>query len=102
MTSRQMLHDRVTNDFGYHKATEQTGPMHDATRERFVNLAHWVVEHIPAGREQSLALTALQEAQMWANAAIACNLAPLEEAPADKRIREHEERFDNAPGGYNT
>lgn len=74
---RIKLHDRVDNDFGYHKATEVTGPLHDATRAKFNELAHWVVENVPLSREQSLALTALQEAQMWINAAIACNLAPL-------------------------
>lgn len=72
-----MLHGRVDNDFGYHKATEVTGPLHDETRAAFKVLAHWIVDNVPMSREQSLALTALQEAQMWTNAAIACNLAPL-------------------------
>lgn len=73
------LHDRVTNDFGYHKATAETGTMHNAVRAKVGYLAHWLIDNTPAGREQSLMLTALQEAQMWANAAIACNLSPLEE-----------------------
>ena len=71
------IHDRITNDFGYHRATDQTGPMHDAVRSRFAELAHWLVDNVPMGREQSLAFTELQLAQMWANAAIACNLSPL-------------------------
>lgn len=72
--------DRLKNDFGYHKATAQTGPMHDATRAKFLELALWVADtaNVPPGRHQSLALTALQEAQMWCNAAIATQLAPLE------------------------
>lgn len=74
---RTTLHERVINDFGYHKATEQTGPMHDDVRAHCSELAHWLINNVPPGREQSLALTALQEAQMWANAAVACNLSPL-------------------------
>lgn len=72
------LHERIDNDFGYHKATAETGPMHDAVRARFKELAHWLADNTPAGREQMTALTTLQNAQMWANAAIACNLSPLE------------------------
>lgn len=73
----QDMHERIDNDFGYHKATEETAPMHDEVRTHFKELAHWLVSNTPAGREQSLMLTALQEAQMWANAAIACKLSPL-------------------------
>ena len=74
----QDIHERIDNDFGYHKATAETGPMHDDVRSNIKFIAHWLVDHTPAGREQSLMLTALQEAQMWANAAIACKLSPLE------------------------
>lgn len=73
------LPERVKNDFGYHAATAETGPMHDAVRAHCSTLALWLIENTPASREQSLMLTALQEAQMWANAAIACNLSPLKE-----------------------
>lgn len=73
-----MMHNRIDNDLGYHKATAETGPMHDAVRIHVKELAHWLIDNTPSGREQSLMLTALQEAQMWANAAIACNLSPLE------------------------
>lgn len=72
------VHARVTNDFGYHKATEVTGPMHDATRAKFAELAHWVIDNLPYDRHLSLAITSLQEAQMWCNAAIATQLAPME------------------------
>ena len=80
MTNQMMpeIHVRIDNDFGYHKATGETGPMHDAVRAHMKSIAHWLVDNTPAGREQSLMLTALQEAQMWANAAIACKLSPLE------------------------
>lgn len=74
----QDIHERIDNDFGYHKATTETGPMHDNVRAHCKELAHWLVDNTPPGRHQSLAITALQEAQMWANAAIACELSPLE------------------------
>ena len=36
-------------------------------------MAEEIVKHTPPSREQSLALTALEECVMWANAAIARN-----------------------------
>lgn len=72
------LPDRIRNDFGYHPATEVTGPRHDELRRLFADLALTLIELTPVSREQSLALTNLQQALMWANAAVACNLAPLE------------------------
>ena len=63
----------IVNRFGYHPATDVTGPQHDAVRKAYQELAHTVAQGTPAGRHQSLALTALQESMMWANAAIACD-----------------------------
>lgn len=63
----------VAHRFAYHAATGKTAPMHDATRRLYDELAGYVVDFIPPGRHQSLALTALQESMMWANAAIACD-----------------------------
>jgi hypothetical protein len=67
------MYEEIHTRFGYHPATEITGPKHDAVRNRFMGLALWIAETTPLGRHQSLALTALQEAMMWANAAIACD-----------------------------
>ncbi len=72
------LHHRIDNDFGYHKATAETGPMHDATRAKFIELAHWLVDYTPAGRHQSMAISELQLSLMLSNAAIAVALSPLE------------------------
>jgi len=71
-------HDRIDNDFGYHKATAETGPMHDRTRVKFAEIAHWVIDNIPEGRDQSLCITSLEDALMRANKAIATTLSPLE------------------------
>lgn len=78
MPGLQELLERVGNDFGFHPATEVSRPLHEESRQKFLALAEWVVLNVPNGREQSLCLTALQEAAMWSNAGIACNLAPLE------------------------
>lgn len=48
--------------------------LYEQNRAKFIDLARHVVEATPESREQSLALTALQEALMWTNAAIACNI----------------------------
>ena len=36
----------------------------------FIQLAEAIVDTLPEGREQSLALTELEKAQFWANAAL--------------------------------
>lgn len=69
---------RVKNDFGFHAATEVTRPKHERIRQMGLELAKFYIETCPVSRELSLALSSLQEAQMWANAAVACNEAPLE------------------------
>lgn len=62
---------------GYHKATPTTIPVHRGLRQDYMHLAEMVIRSVPPGRERSLALTALQESLMWANAGVAINLAPL-------------------------
>lgn len=54
-------------------APEPTHEMREASakvRAWIVTTAHSVEEHVPDGRWKSLALTALEEALMWANKAI--------------------------------
>lgn len=76
--------DEINRRLGFHPATAETIPLFEDNRARAVELArHWN-ETLPPGREAALAQTALQEAVMWANAAVACNLAPLED-PAARR-----------------
>ena len=74
------LVDRIKNDFGFHPANDVSRPLHEQTRFLYKTLATWIAENTPVSREQSLALTSLQEAAMWTNAAIAVNLAELEES----------------------
>lgn len=85
MPKDQALED-VKNRFAFHPATETTGPQHDALRADCLRLATKLQKTLPDGRHKSLALTALQEAMMWGNAAIACD-SPAESpaAPAPPR-----------------
>lgn len=80
MLGRDELHRRL----GYHPATERTIPHYEDSRARVLELAcHWD-ETLPPGRELAEAQTCLQDALMWANAAVACNLSPLED-PAGRQ-----------------
>lgn len=63
--------DFVLNRFDFHPGTEVTIPLHEDIREAAKDFAQAVMFNVPAGRHQSLALTAVQEAMMWANAGIA-------------------------------
>lgn len=71
--------ERIDNDFGYHAATPETGPMHDEVRQAFNALATRLNNLLPAaaGRETALVVTNLEQAMFWANAGIARHLAPL-------------------------
>lgn len=70
------LSPEAASRFQYHPATEDTAPLHNAARTKAADFAEWITENVPNGRHQSLALTAVQEAMMWANAGIACDTAP--------------------------
>lgn len=60
--------------FDYHKpADQQTAIKHESVRQSAKSLAAQVVDLVPEGREQSTALTKIEEAMMWANAGIARN-----------------------------
>jgi len=66
-------HEKVTNDFGLHPATDMTAELHNLTRSNFANLAHWVIDNVPASEARKIAVQHLRAAMMWANGAIACD-----------------------------
>lgn len=68
--------EEIKKRFGFHPATDETRGLHQGVRQNFIDLAERLAEMLPESREKSLAFTALQEAAMWSNAAVACNLAP--------------------------
>lgn len=57
--------------FTYHPPTGDQPQRYETLRAKARELAELVVDATPESREQSLALTHIEEAVMWANAAIA-------------------------------
>lgn len=64
----------IENRFAFHAATsEEKRNAHTSVRERCRQLADFLNEKIPEGREKALAMTHLEEVMMWGNAALARN-----------------------------
>lgn len=68
-----LLNERIENDFTYHAPFGDQPDRYVAIRAKAKELALFIVGNTPGSREQSLALTSLEETVMWANAAIARN-----------------------------
>lgn len=64
--------EEIGHRFNFHPATtaEKQGE-HTSIRAACMAAAHRINETAPDGREKSLAITKLEEAMMWGNAAIA-------------------------------
>jgi hypothetical protein len=62
----------------YPPASDVTIGAHELARELAKAHAKALMDLLPPGREKSLVLTALEEALMWANAAIARNRGPAQ------------------------
>ena len=63
----------LQNRFKYHSPKDDQPQRYQELRAMAYSLAEWIVLHSQPSREQSLALTKLEEAIMWANAGIARN-----------------------------
>lgn len=57
--------------FAHHPPYGDRGDRHGDVRQACFDAAEKLVDATPEGREQALALTKLEEAMFWANAAIA-------------------------------
>lgn len=68
---QQQRHDFVENVLSYHPVRPDTQPVFEQNREMVKHLSHTWIDTLPEGRHAALAQTALQEALMWANAAVA-------------------------------
>ena len=62
---------QIDETFVYHSPKPNQTPRYEAIRSQARVLAHFIAQNTPPSREQSLALTKLQEVVMFANAAIA-------------------------------
>jgi len=69
--ARGELERRIENDFSYHAPFGNQAARYVDLRQFAKSFAHYIAERTPPSREQSLALTNLEQAVFWANAAIA-------------------------------
>lgn len=65
--------DDLQKRFTYHAPKGDQPARYEMFRRYAMELASDIIRFSPASREQSLALTALEECVMWTNAAIARN-----------------------------
>lgn len=64
---------RIENNFKYHAPKDDQPERYQMIRSKAKELAIIINSCSPASREQSIAMTYLEEVVMWANAAIARN-----------------------------
>jgi hypothetical protein len=64
---------QIQNNFTYHSPKDDQPGRYVIIRDAAKNLAMLIAEQTPYSREQSLAITNLEQAIFWANAAIARN-----------------------------
>ena len=65
--------NQIENSFTYHPPVGSQQKRYVELRDKAKELALMILGKTPSSREQSLAITKLEEAIMWANKAIACN-----------------------------
>jgi hypothetical protein len=61
----------IENNFKYHSPKEGQPAIYQEIRDKAKELAVLINYRVPDGREQSIAITKLEESVMWANAGIA-------------------------------
>ena len=66
--------DELSHRFKYHPPKDQSvAGLHEHIRSGMHFTAEWLNDVLPEGREKALVMTHLEEAMMWANAAVARN-----------------------------
>jgi hypothetical protein len=68
-----MIDKTIENNFTYHAPTEGQPAKYEQLRGKAKELAYLITELCPESRERSVAITNLETAVFWANAAIARN-----------------------------
>ena len=76
---RRIPSDRINNDFAYYSPGVDYARRHEEVRVTARQFAHFINRTCPPGRETSLALTKIEEAMFWANAAFAREPRPESE-----------------------
>ena len=67
-----MAPEDIENRFAFHAATtEEKRDAHTSVRQNCRDLADFLNEKLPEGREKALAITKLEEVMVWGNAALA-------------------------------
>jgi exoribonuclease R len=70
----------IENRFAFHPAsTQEKRNEHGAIRTHCKELAFYLEEKLPEGREKALAITKLEETMFWANAAAARDISTMSE-----------------------
>jgi hypothetical protein len=72
-TPSERISEQLKNTFQYHRPSGNQAERYERLRDEGGKLAHMIATNTPESREQSVALTKLQEVIMFANAAIAIN-----------------------------
>lgn len=67
----QGIHDRIKSDFAFHVGNQDSQMFFEECRKKHHELAQFIATCVPNGREQSTALTKLEESMFWANAGVA-------------------------------
>lgn len=78
--------DEALNQFAYHPATPETARQHNHVRMSFRDLIDEIWDTIPDGPEKTLVMRKLQEAQMYANLAIALTVPADSKTPHVARV----------------
>lgn len=68
---RSVTAEELRRRFTYHAPRGDEPERYELLRGEGRELAELIVELVPAGREQAVALTKLEEVVMWANAGVA-------------------------------
>ena len=67
------MNEQIENNFSYHAPKPGQPEIYQEIREKAKELAYLIDLKAPDSREKSLAMTNLEQAVFWANAAIARN-----------------------------
>lgn len=78
-----ILHEDIDNKMSHHPPSDLAGKAHATARILSIAHAKALLDLLPTSPEKSLCWTALREALMWANAAIAINGGPREALTED-------------------